>query len=45
MGTDPVDSDRLQPVFEYHQATKHRFEAFASGPVEDARLTTQPAYE
>jgi len=32
MGTDPVDSSRLQPVFEYHQATKHRFEAYASGP-------------
>jgi len=22
----------LQPVFDYHEATKHRFEAFASGP-------------
>jgi nitroreductase len=22
----------LQPVFEYHESTKHRFEAFASGP-------------
>ena len=25
-------SERLQAVFDYHQATKHRFEAFASGP-------------
>jgi len=25
-------SDRLQPVFEYHQATKHQFQAYASGP-------------
>jgi len=24
--------DRLQPVFGYHEATKHRFEAFARGP-------------
>jgi len=29
---NPTQSDRLQPVFDYHQATKHRFEAFASGP-------------
>jgi len=29
---NPSQSDRLQPVFDYHQATKHRFEAFASGP-------------
>lgn len=28
----PTQSDRLQSVFDYHQATKHRFEAFASGP-------------
>jgi hypothetical protein len=28
----PTQSDRLQAVFDYHQATKHRFEAFASGP-------------
>ena len=25
-------SGRLQAVFDYHQATKHRFEAFANGP-------------
>ena len=25
-------SDRLQAVFDYHQATKHRFESFAPGP-------------
>jgi SagB-type dehydrogenase family enzyme len=25
-------SDRLQAVFDYHQETKHRFEAFAPGP-------------
>ena len=29
---NPSQSDRLQAVFDYHQATKHRFEAFASGP-------------
>ena len=29
---NPSQSDRLLPVFDYHQATKHRFEAFASGP-------------
>ncbi|MGB5177825.1 MAG: SagB/ThcOx family dehydrogenase, partial [Gammaproteobacteria bacterium] len=28
----PSRSDRLQAVFDYHQATKHRFEAFAPGP-------------
>ncbi len=28
----PGRSDRLQTVFDYHQATKHRFEAFAPGP-------------
>jgi SagB-type dehydrogenase family enzyme len=28
----PTRSDRLQAVFDYHQATKHRFEAFAPGP-------------
>jgi SagB-type dehydrogenase family enzyme len=28
----PDNSDRLQPVFEYHQATKHRFDAYAPGP-------------
>ena len=27
MGTNPIDA-----VFDYHQVTKHRFEAFASGP-------------
>ena len=36
MCADTIDpstaSDRLQAVFDYHQATKHRFEAFASGP-------------
>jgi SagB-type dehydrogenase family enzyme len=26
------DSSPLQPVYAYHEATKHRFEAFASGP-------------
>ena len=26
------DPDRLQAVFAYHQATKHRFEAYARGP-------------
>ena len=25
-------SDRLRQVFEYHQATKHQFQAYASGP-------------
>ncbi len=29
---NPSQSDHLQAVFDYHQATKHRFEAFASGP-------------
>jgi SagB-type dehydrogenase family enzyme len=29
---DDNRADRLQPVFDYHEATKHRFEAFASGP-------------
>jgi SagB-type dehydrogenase family enzyme len=28
----PTEPDRLQVVFDYHEATKHRFEAFASGP-------------
>ena len=28
----PDRSDRLQAVFAYHQATRHRFEAFAPGP-------------
>jgi len=28
----PSASDQLQTVFDYHQATKHRFEAYASGP-------------
>jgi hypothetical protein len=28
----PTSSDRLQAVFDYHQTTKHRFEAFAPGP-------------
>ena len=28
----PARSERLQEVFDYHQATRHRFEAFASGP-------------
>jgi SagB-type dehydrogenase family enzyme len=27
-----AQSDRLQAVFDYHDASKHRFEAFASGP-------------
>ncbi len=27
-----IRPDRLQAVFDYHEATKHRFEAFASGP-------------
>lgn len=29
---NPSQPDRLQAVFDYHQATKHRFEAFAKGP-------------
>lgn len=29
---DLVSSTRLKPVYDYHEATKHRFEAFASGP-------------
>jgi SagB-type dehydrogenase family enzyme len=28
----PPQPERLQAVFDYHQATKHRFEAFAPGP-------------
>jgi len=28
----PDPSDRLQAVFDFHQATRHRFEAFAPGP-------------
>ena len=27
-----VNPDQLQPVLDYHQATKHRFEAYAPGP-------------
>ncbi len=29
---NPAPPARLQPVYEYHEATKHRFEAFAPGP-------------
>ncbi|MGD8630591.1 MAG: SagB/ThcOx family dehydrogenase, partial [Gammaproteobacteria bacterium] len=29
---DPASSTCLQPVYDYHEATKHRFEAFADGP-------------
>ncbi len=28
----PHNSDRQQRVFDYHQATKHRFDAYAPGP-------------
>lgn len=28
----PSARDCLQPVFDYHEASKHRFEAYASGP-------------
>ena len=28
----PTNPDPLQPVLDYHQATKHRFEAYAPGP-------------
>ena len=27
-----ASSTRLQPVYDYHEATKHRFDAFADGP-------------
>ena len=29
---DPPSSSRLQSVYDYHEATKHRFEGFAAGP-------------